>query len=207
MLNMSKRCPWRASLLLVYIIVLLLCLSDAENVGSGPHGMSRGGHILCNGTKACGIRAQLGNVIASSAYGSLEAEDPLLFPQTAAGFDPYDPCPTTDVLNLGQDLRSMENQVVARSLHDKAFEALWRSLSKGYRGATCTHRQTGVNMLNPWHLQAHALAGSVPCLSQPEHISCRLDRMGQSGEGSSIQGSCWPGRSTTRSTTKNLAYI
>jgi hypothetical protein len=65
----------------------------------------------CIGTSSCHPPSQLGDHVGSPAYGSFHEADAPVAQQTAAGFDPFEPCPATDLLATVKDLRSTENQV------------------------------------------------------------------------------------------------
>ncbi len=61
----------------------------------------------CTGTNSC---VQLGDLVGSPDDGLREIDDLPLAPHTAAGFDPYEPCPTA-LFTSDTDLRLVENQV------------------------------------------------------------------------------------------------
>jgi hypothetical protein len=91
-----------AHLVPVSFAVLLLCLSDEENI-RGVDGFQKVSTetVTCNGTEPCVHTAQQGDSVSSSNHEFRETVDIPITSTKSTGFDMNEPCPTTALLYLG----------------------------------------------------------------------------------------------------------
>jgi hypothetical protein len=119
MRGILQRRPINSLFQSVYIpVFLLLCLFGKGRVRGGliNSEVSTIGTARCNGTASCVQKLQSRGISMSGGHDFRGGNDFSMVPQAAAGFDPNEPCPTTDAFDMDTGLRHVENQVIGRPM-------------------------------------------------------------------------------------------
>jgi hypothetical protein len=107
----SERRFSSTSLIQTYLkVILLLYVSFTENVRGEPK-KNQMSSPQCNGKDPCDHPFRWGQFSMPPDQIFRQRHKKSAAPQTTSGFDPNEPCPTTELFNSGVDLRSVENQV------------------------------------------------------------------------------------------------
>jgi hypothetical protein len=94
-------------------VLLLLSLSGSVTVRckDDANEVLRTGTLDCNGTEPCVSEASRRKMIISPDGMFRDTENTPLTTESAVGFDPKEPCPSTNIKYSDDDLHSIENQV------------------------------------------------------------------------------------------------